>query len=160
MDDWRERIAACGDEQLSAALVASIEELFARDAHLLDVNVHENAIAAVLRGYMLPKVGNGPDGAPWDVDFDYNRDHAVVKRVNGAQAVRPDLIVHRRNTNVNRLAVEMKKGGSPEPDWDDMASLAAYRRPPEAQGLGYQYALFLRFGVGENAGQVACVQWV
>jgi hypothetical protein len=69
VDDWKERIAACGDEQLSVALVDAIEELFARDAHLLDVNVHENAIAAVLRGYVLPKVGAGPHGQPWDVDL-------------------------------------------------------------------------------------------
>jgi hypothetical protein len=84
----------------------------------------------------------------------------MVKRVNGVQAVRPDLIVHRRNTNVNRLAVEMKKGNSPGPDWEDMANLEANRRPREQQGLGYDYALFLRFGVGEDAGRVSCVQWV
>jgi hypothetical protein len=82
MDDWRERIAVCGDGALTAALIGAIEELFARDAHLLNVDVHENTIAAVLRCYMLSRVGAGPDGQAWDVDFDYNRDHALVKRVN------------------------------------------------------------------------------
>ncbi len=160
MDDWRERIQACEDAALASALIAAIEELFARDGHLLDVNVHENTIAATLRCYLLGKVGVGPDGAPWDVDFDYNRQQAMVKKVNGVQAVRPDIIVHRRNTGVNRLAMEIKKGSSADPDWGDMDNLMAYRRPSEHQGLGYNYALFLRFGVEADAGRVTCVRWV
>ncbi len=160
MDDWRERIAVCDDPGLAAALVGAIEELFKRDAHLLNVDVNENTIAAALRGYMLPRVGVGPDGHPWDVDFDYNRRGAMVKKVNGVQLVRPDLIVHRRNTDVNHLAVELKKGDSDEPDRGDMDNLAAYRRPLEEHGLGYEYALFLRFGVGNDASRVTCVQWV
>lgn len=160
MGDWRERIAACGDQGLAAALIGAVEELFERDAHLLNVDVNENTIAAALRGDMLPRVGVDPDGEPWDVDFDYNRRGAMVKKVNGVQLVRPDLIVHRRNTDVNHLAVELKKGDSEEPDWGDMDNLAAYRRPLDAQGLGYDFALFLRFGVGASAGKVTCVQWV
>lgn len=160
MDDWREQIAACGNAVLSNALIGAIEELFARDLHLLDVDVHENTIAAALRGYLLGKVGEAPDGAPWDVDFDYNRQQAMVKKVNGVQAVRPDIVVHRRNTNQNRLAMEIKKGSSADPDWGDMDNLMAYRRPPEAMGLNYAYALFLRFGVEADAGKVTCVRWV
>lgn len=160
MDDWRKQLAACGDGVLSDALVGAIEELFAKDRHLLDVDVHENTIAAALRGYLLGKVGTGPDGAPWDVDFDYNRQQAIVKKVNGGQAVRPDIIIHRRNTDANHLAVELKKGSSSEPDADDLANLMAYRRPPETMGLGYEFALFLRLGVGDDAGRVTCVRWV
>lgn len=68
--------------------------------------------------------------------------------------------MHRRNTNHNRLAVEIKKGSSPDPDWGDIDNLMAFRRPPEAMGLGYDYALFLRFGVEADAGKVTCVSWV
>lgn len=160
MDDWHEQLAACGDAVLSDALIGAIEELFAKDRHLLDVDVHENTIAAALRGNLLGKVGTAPDGAAWDVDFDYNRLQAVVKKVNGGQAVRPDIIVHRRNTDTNRLAVELKKGSSPEPDSGDMDNLEAYRRPAAALGLGYDFALFLRLGVGGDAGRVTCVRWV
>lgn len=161
MNDWRERIAACDNVDLALALTAAIEELFARDRHLLDVDVHENSIAAMLRGYLQPRVNVAPDdGAPWDVDFDYNRRLATVKTINGSQKVRPDLVIHRRNTDNNYLALELKKGSSHDPDAGDMANLEAYRRPLEAMGLGYRYALFLRFGVGADAGKVSCVEWV
>lgn len=161
MDNWRERLATCGDDSLAAALISAIEELFARDGHLLDIDVHENTVAAMLRGYLQPKVGNAlDDGLPWDVDFDYNRRLATVKTINGTQKVRPDLIVHRRNTDNNHLAVELKKGSSPQPDAGDVANLEAYRRPLEVMGLGYRYALFLRFGVGDDARKVTCVHWI
>lgn len=161
MDDWRERIKECGDGGLSEALIGAIEELFARDRHLLEVNVHENTIAAMLRSYLQPRVGYAPeDGVPWDVDFDYNRRQAMVKTINGVQNVRPDLIVHRRNTDINHLAVELKKGSSASPDEGDLTNLGAYLQPLEDFGLGYRYALFLRFGVGDDAGKVACVRWL
>lgn len=162
MNSWQEQIIEdCGDNNLAFALIGAIEELFTRDRHLLNVDVHENTIAAVLRCYLQPRVGNMPDdGVPWDVDFDYNRRLATVKTINGVQNVRPDLIVHRRNTDINLLAVELKKGSSAKPDADDMTNLEAYRRPLEALGLGYHYALFLRFGVGDDAGTVTCVQWI
>jgi hypothetical protein len=161
MDDWHAQIGACGDDCLAAALIGAIEELFARDGHLLEIDIHENAIAALLRGYLQLRVGNAAeDGAPWDVDFDYNRRLATVKTINGVQQVRPDLIVHRRNSDINRLAVELKKGSSPEPDAGDLANLEAYRRPLETIGLVYQYALFLRFGVGPDSRKVTCVRWV
>lgn len=161
MDNWKEQVADCADAELASALTGAIEELFARDRHLLDVDAHENAIAGLLRGYLQAKVGIAPiDGAPWDVDFDYNRHLATVKTINGIQKVRPDLIVHRRNSNINHLAIELKKGSSAEPDVGDLANLEAYRRPLTSMGLGYAYALFLRFGVGADAGKVSSVVWV
>jgi hypothetical protein len=138
MDDWKQRVAACGDESLATALTEAIEELFARDLHLLTVNVHENTIAAMLRGYVHPRVGNAPDGNRWDVDFDFNRNGLMVKKVYGVQTVRPDLIVHRRNSDHNLLAVELKKGSSPEPDADDVQNLEAYKKEPWQGGLAYR----------------------
>lgn len=161
MDNWRERIRACGDAGLAEALIASIEDLFANDAHLLNVNVHENAIAARLMGYLAPRAPFAPDGARWHVDFDYNRQGVQVKKIYGVQHVRPDVIVHRRNTDaLNHLAIEFKKGSSSKADEDDVGNLQAYRWPLEGGGLGYVHALFLRFGVEEDAGNVTCVVWV
>ena len=161
MDDWRERIRACGEAVLAEALIASIEDLFANDVHLLDVNVHENAVASRLIGYLAPRAPIAPDGARWHVDCDYNRQGVQVKKINGAQQVRPDVIVHRRNTDaLNHLAIEIKKGSSSEADEDDIGHLQAYRWPIEGGGLGYVHALFLRFGVQEDAGRVTCVVWV
>lgn len=160
MDNWRERIEACGDNMLASAVIASIEDLFAYDTHILTVNIHENTIAARLMGYLQPRIGLAPDGIRWDVDFDYNRQQARVKTVRGYQMVRPDLIVHRRNTDaMNLLAIEMKKGSSPDPDQEDMFNLEAYKWPLDAQGLAYTHALFLRFGVQTDAGKVTCVEW-
>lgn len=161
MNDWRERIQACGDAALAAALIASIENLFAHDAQILDVNAHENTIAAHLMAYLRSRAPVAPDGEPWHVDFDYNRQGVRVKKIYGEQNVRPDVIVHRRNTDtLNYLAIEMKKGSSSEVDQGDIDNLHAYRLHLKAGGLAYTHALFLRFGVQEDAGKVTCVVWV
>jgi len=97
-----------------------------------------------------------PDGKPWDVDVEYNRQGARVKTINGMQVVVPDLILHRVGTNLNYLALELKKGAAVEADEVDLAKLRAYRQPDQ---LNYQHALFVRLGVGGEAGTVGCIAW-
>lgn len=159
MEGWRDRIASCGDDVLAGALIQAIEELFERDLHPLRVQANENTISALLRSHLLGRVGCGPDGQPWDVDFDYNRRQASIKTVHGKRRVRPDIIVHRRDSDMNLLALELKKGSSVKPDDDDLDKLQAYRLPVDAGGLGYTYALFLRLGAGDAAGTISCVHW-
>lgn len=71
------------------------------------------------------------------------------------ERVYPDIIVHRRRTTTNLLAIELKKTSNPESKEDDLLKLAAYRKD-----LGYLHALFLRLGVGKIAGTVPECQWV
>lgn len=67
----------------------------------------------------------------------------------------PDIIVHLRETKTNILAIELKKDSNPQTKEKDILKLRAYRLE-----LGYKHGLFLRLGVGENAGSVSECEWV
>ncbi|SOY93390.1 conserved hypothetical protein [Cupriavidus taiwanensis] len=156
MTEWREAIASCGDEPLAAALIASIEDLFANDMHSLTVDASERHVAALLAEHLGRRAPVAPDGRPWQVHVEYNRNGVAVKTIEGIQVVVPDIIMHRAGTTKNYLAVELKKGDSDVPDEGDVRKLRAYKRPDE---LGYTHTLFLRLGIGERAGTVTCVAW-
>jgi hypothetical protein len=47
----------------------------------------------------------------WNVDCEYNRKRHGVKELPGIGAVRPDIIVHHRDTEDNLLVIEVKKKG-------------------------------------------------
>lgn len=88
----------------------------------------------------------------WHVDCEYNRRMEDVKRLIYAispsgnaceRNVVPDMIIHRRMTNENLLAVEIKKSTNQESSFKDLAKLAAFR-----EQLGYQNSLFIRFLTG------------
>lgn len=156
LNDWRQRLQACGDPQLAGALVSSIESLFHANLHALTVDAAERNIAHRLAVHLGDQGLVAPDGLPWDVDIEYNRRGIKVKTIYGEQVVVPDLIVHRIGTDINYLALELKKGAMPDVDEADLYKLWAYRQPDQ---LGYHHALFLRLGVGDAAGTVSCVRW-
>jgi hypothetical protein len=156
MEDWRAFIALCGDADLTVALVTSIEELFVSNLHSLKVDASEQHIAAELATRLKAHTPNAEDGKPWDVSVEYNRKGTQIKTIHGTQKVRPDIILHRLGTDLNFLAIELKKGSSAEASPDDALKLEAYRRPNE---LNYRHALFLRLGVKEEAGRVTAVAW-
>ncbi len=146
---------------MATVLVASIDELFEKDGYLFTIDAHENCIASKLQCLLQNKIGTAPvDGRPWDVDFDYNRFGDTIKSVDVANHVRPDIIVHRRGTNNNFLVIELKKGASKNLDDLDLVKLHAYKKSIDDNGLGYKFALFLRFGVIKEAKKVSCAKWV
>jgi len=155
-EDWRERLQACGDPELARVLVLALEALFQNNVHSLTVDASERHLAAEFAGYLKAQGLLAPDGKPWHVHVEYNRQGAKVKTIHGVQNVTPDVILHRAGTPQNFLAIELKKGSEAEPDADDMEKLTTYRLPHE---LGYQHALFLRLGVAKEAGTVACIVW-
>ena len=157
LNNWRERLQECGDPELTGALVRSIEALFQANLHALTVDAAERNIAHHLAGNIGRQGLMAPDGRPWDVDVEYNRQGALVKTINGAQVVVPDVILHRINTEQNYLVIELKKGSSDQPDQADLNKLQAYR---QQEPLLYRHALFLRLGVGDDAGTLSCITWV
>jgi len=154
-------MADAPDPVLAERVNAAIERLLVSDASLFDHNVNERSISHRLAVYLEREFG----GEQWDVDCEYNRDGHEPKRlhlrsdsvgtddVNG-NTVYPDIIVHCRGTSKNHLAIEMKKdnGG---PSSRDLEKLTAFRRQ-----LGYAFALFLRFGVGQVHPTLVEAQWV
>ena len=149
---YRETIANCTDPAIGKVVLSALDALFQKDANLLAVNVAEQTIAARLARYLQEHF---PEH---DVDVEYNRMGDAPKTVawsDKPEYVYPDIIVHRRRTETNILAIELKKTSNPETKDKDLLKLAAYRRD-----LGYLHALFLRLGVGDNIGTVSECQWV
>lgn len=158
MDNWRELVSACNDEELANALIGAIDELLIKDRYLLDVDASEWSIAAELFFNLKSRAPLADDGRPWDIQMEYNRNGRRPKTIyGGGHRVRPDIIFHRRGTPNNFLVIELKKGSSASVDTDDAKVLTEYRL---SNGLNYRYALFLRLGVGEDAGKVTCLAWL
>ncbi len=103
----------------------------------------------------------------WNVDCEYNRDRADVKKLTlprqgidwddvEARTVFPDIIVHHRTTNDNLLVVEAKKSSSKINDEFDLGKLEQFKGDP----FHYRYGLFIRFYVGEEAKTAPYLRWV
>lgn len=134
-----------------------LDEFVDEQAQLLRNDASEQAISHQLAMKFVPYF---PD---WDIDCEYNRRMEVVKRLIYAVSptgevyernVVPDIIIHRRMTNNNLLAVEIKKTTNKECSFKDLAKLAAFR-----EQLGYQNSLFIRFLVGVNDIGIAELDW-
>jgi hypothetical protein len=140
------------DDQVAGGVLGSVARLFEFDMALLERDASERSIASQFARHLQPFF---PD---YHIDVEYNLMGDVPKRVawNGDPAlVYPDLIVHRRRTQVNVLVMEIKKGSNAASKDDDIQKLAAYKIE-----LGYRHALFMRFGVGDEAGTVLECEWV
>ena len=84
----------------------------------------------------------------WDVDCEYNKNLGAPKRASVAghwKSVRPDVIVHRHDSDLNLLAVEVKKFQKQGQD-KDRDKLMSYTRPPQAGGLGYKWGVHIVLG--------------
>lgn len=104
-----------------SALNTAIRILWSRDADLLSRRAQEEAIAHRLAIYLelfFPTM---------HVDCEYNRDGDDPKRVGHLR--RPDIIIHRRGTLDNLLAVELKcDQADGQGRKDDIAKLRSLRQ--------------------------------
>ncbi len=150
--NYAEILTSCEEPAVGAAVLAGLNRLFERDAQLLTINASEKAIAAKLAQYLQPHF------PVYHVDVEYNRMGEAPKKVVWSERpdeVYPDIIVHLRMTDTNVLAIELKKDSNPEKKEKDILKLGAYRRE-----LGYSHALFIRLGIGPDAGTVSECEWV
>ena len=158
--DFASILQQCEDPIVRDAMLGAVHQFLGRDLNLLQLGAKEETIAACIARYLHPYFPT------LNVDVEYNLMGAAPKRVTHheiTQKVYPDIIVHTRNNEdagipnavANVLAVELKKDTNPEVSERDIRKLRAYRSE-----LGYQHALFLRFGTGKRAGAVIECVWV
>lgn len=93
------------------ALKKAVSEALDKDHDLIALGGHEQAIAHRIAIYLEKSF---PD---FQTDCEYNRNKHKAKNrqpeTPGSKNMRPDIIVHRRNTPDNVLAVEMKANANP-----------------------------------------------
>lgn len=150
--DYHHILNQCEEPEIATRVIRSLQTLFDKDVDLLNINVSEETIASRLARYLEYEF---PD---FNVDVEYNRMGDAPKKVawnERPEEVYPDIIVHRRRTNNNVLAIELKKDSNRETKHRDIRKLAAYR-----EELGYKCALFLRLGTAASAGEVVECEWV
>ena len=128
-------------------VVRALERLLRYDAHLLECDANERSITHKLAEHLQREL---PE---WDVDCEYNRDGHEPKRLHlpvrndvssddtKARTVFPDVIVHRRNSNENYIAIEAKKANNADGTAFDIEKLTKFQ-----QELKYKVAAFVLFG--------------
>ena len=122
-------------DEVKNFLERAIARVYHADRHLLVVDASERSIAARLAMYLQE------DFVGYDVDVEYNRARAKIKRLMAVvgccprdrietegQRVLPDVIVHRRGDNKsNLLVIEVKKSSDPRGTDCDHERLEAFR---------------------------------
>src|SRR5579875_1720763 len=135
---------------LKNAVTKAIEQLYEKDSYLLAHDVNERALSHKLACYLQQAIEEWDN--TWHVDCEYNRDHdnpKMLKRLSlasttvtstdiQATTVYPDIIVHKRGSRENLLAIEIKKASNRRSRNHDYEKLRAFKRE-----LGYQHTLFL-----------------
>ena len=128
----------------------ALEVLQERDFFLLKNDVNERSITHKLAIYLENEF---PD---WDIDCEYNRNHEDIKRLNikrknvmtddtKGKTVLPDIIIHKRNTDKNFIAIEVKKSSSSESRDLDIKKLKAFKSQ-----LGYKNAFYIEIKVEQQ----------
>jgi hypothetical protein len=130
-------------------VIQAADRLLGEDSYLLTDDVNERSITHRFAEHLQREF---PE---WNVDCEYNRDNHDTKRLTlpthhdisssdlHAKTVFPDIIIHQRGTNKNRIVIEVKKSSNRESDDWDLKKLAAFKNE-----LGYEIAMFFRFRTG------------
>lgn len=91
--------------EIEGRMSIAIRTLLKEDLFLLRNDSDEWSISHKLAEYLQKQFSD------WHVDVEYNRDKDQKKELDN-KAVRPDIIVHIRNTNNNLLVIEIKKSNN------------------------------------------------
>jgi len=148
-----------GHEEPGGSVLIALAALLEQDRHLLQVDANERAITYRFAIYLQEQMPG------WHIDCEYNRDGIEPKKLRHlelypdsddveAKTVFPDVIAHHRGTHENYLVIEFKKSSSKVDTEIDYMKLRGYTRE-----LGYQYALFIKVGTGENTGKFQ-IEWM
>ena len=141
------------------AVAAALSALLRNDYDLLIMNANERSITFRFAMYLQSQF---PD---WTVDCEFNRDGVDPKKLehmdlypdsedDEAKTVFPDVIVHRRGTKQNHLALEFKKSTSHVDRQIDLKKLLGYK-----QQLCYAHALFVEVETGGQA-SIVVLEWI
>lgn len=134
---------------MEQSIIRAADNLLHHDAYLLEHDVNERSITHQLAIHVKQQFPT------WDVDCEYNRNHALPKRLQlparediraddlNATTVFPDIIVHHRGSDENLVVIEVKKSSNRESDDGDHCKLSGFLKQ-----RGYRLGVFFRFRTG------------
>lgn len=96
---------------LENAINTALDTLYENDKYLIDSHLHEQCIAFRFGLYLYQLIQKTP-WCEYNLDMEYNKNMGSGKYIpSRRKGVRPDLILHKRDSNQhNILIIEFKKG--------------------------------------------------
>ncbi len=125
----------------------AINNVLEKDKILLKINSSERSIAFRLAIYIEKEFPG------WNVDCEYNRDGVQPKKLRcGSKRKKflPDIIVHKRITSKNLLAVEIKKSEYLLSSIEVKADKIRLKFLTSDKKYDYKFGLFVYFYVNED----------
>lgn len=145
----------------------ALRRLYHFDKEIIDNNSNERSITHKLAIHL------GTVFYEWDVDVEYNRNLDDIKRfdvltmkllqdisnnrdfLTGRKSVFPDIIIHKRGTSNNLIAIEVKKSNVSERlEKYDIDKIKGYIMD---KSLKYQYAVFIKLGLAGDSNNYSFV---
>ena len=94
-------------KSIKTLIERALKELIGRDIDLIHRKVREECINHRLACYLEQFLSEYKCGIEYSVDLEYNK---TIDENKNIKAIRPDIIIHERETNANNLIVfEIKK---------------------------------------------------
>ena len=131
-------------------IYVAIRTLLKNDLFLLRNNSDEWSICHKFAEYLQHQF------LDWHVDVEYNRDKDQVKKLD-EETVRPDIIVHIRDTDNNLLVIENKKSNNLEWIDRDRERLSKFTSPNGK--YRYKFGALVIFCVAEDHQKPPSVEW-
>jgi len=131
-------------DDIKTLIKRSLRKLVERDAGLIHRKVKEECINHRLACYLEQFLNKESNVSSYNVDLEYNKNYNEPKKIiidenNNAKAIRPDIIVHIRETNKhNLIAFEIKKGYA---DRHDLEKIKGLLRSP----YNYKYGCLISY---------------
>ena len=122
-------------EELALKVTTALDDFMQNEMTLFAVDAHEQAITAQFAAYL------GDLFSDWDIDCEYNRNRHKAKETERGK-IKPDIIIHHRNTPENFLAIEANKNKAKPNDIDKLISLTQ-------EPFNYQLGLMIVFEMGD-----------
>ncbi len=154
-------LEAINIEELKARVTQALDTLLEQDADLLNRDVQEEAISHRLARYLETLFET------WNVDCEFNMDRDKRKRTPLPQKqnpevvddalVRPDIIIHKRGTSNNLLAIEVKKSSN-----KDRGEIARDRMKVESyinNPLKYRSSAFIIIRTDQSIDKPYKIEW-
>lgn len=120
------------EKEIKNSIKSSLKLFKENDFILLDINVNERTIVHKIACYLQSEFNE------WDVDVEYNRDQNNTKRISDSSII-PDIVIHKRTTNNNLLAIEIKKNEISEWDLNKLKKIKSE--------FNYRYILYINLNL-------------
>ncbi len=139
----KERFEEFATDEVKQLITNALSLLVENDKVLIEKKVREECINHRLACYLENLINrNLNNHFRYEVDLEYNKNYNNPKKIidesNNPKSIRPDIIIHKRDTNDNLIVFEIKKGYTIQ---HDLIKIEGLFRPP----MKYTYGCLISY---------------